>query len=106
MRIWQTGVDEARAADYERFADEVSLPMFRAHRGFRGLVFGRSGGACVVTTLWEDNRTADELEESALYRDTVTRIKAAGFLVGESTVERFEVHGTVFVDRGQVLTDS
>jgi hypothetical protein len=36
MRIWRTQVDEARAAEYERFAAQQSLPMFRAHRGSKG----------------------------------------------------------------------
>jgi heme-degrading monooxygenase HmoA len=94
MRIWRTGLDESRAAEYERFAREVSLPMFRDHRGFLGLLFGRNGGDAVVTTLWEDHAAADELERSTRYRATVTRIVEAGFLAGESTVERFEVHGS------------
>jgi len=95
MRVWRTGVDETRAAEYERFAREVSLPMFRAQPGFLGLLFGRDGGSCVVTTLWEDPAAADALERSASYRDTVARISSAGFLVGESTVERFAVHGSL-----------
>jgi heme-degrading monooxygenase HmoA len=94
MRIWRTGVDETRTAEYERFALEESLPMFRAHRGFLGLLFGRNGGDCIVTTLWEDHAAADALDGSARYRDTVARISATGFLVGESTVERFDVHGS------------
>jgi heme-degrading monooxygenase HmoA len=93
MRTWRTCVDEARTAEYERFAREQSLPMFRSHRGFLGLLFGRNGGDCVVTTLWQDHATADALEQSPRYRATVGRITAAGFLVGTSTVERFEVHG-------------
>jgi heme-degrading monooxygenase HmoA len=93
MRVWRTGVDQARAEEYERFAREESSPMFRAQRGFMGLLFGRSKGVAIVTTLWEDHAAADELENSARYRATVARITAAGFLAGESTVERFEVHG-------------
>ncbi|MFG2000621.1 antibiotic biosynthesis monooxygenase family protein [Spirillospora sp. NPDC048911] len=94
MRIWRTQVDQARATEYERFAAEESLPMFRAQRGFLGLLFGRHGGDCVVTTLWEDHAAADALEGSAHYQETVARITAAGFLAGESEVERFEVHGS------------
>ncbi|WP_436501689.1 antibiotic biosynthesis monooxygenase family protein [Actinokineospora sp. HUAS TT18] len=94
MRIWRTRVDETRAAEYERFAAEESLPMFSAQPGFRGLLFGRDGGNCVVTTLWEDDAAADALEASSRYRDTVAGISATGFLLGESTVERFEVHGS------------
>ncbi|GAA2629557.1 hypothetical protein SMC26_35340 [Actinomadura fulvescens] len=96
MRVWRTSVDEARTAEYERFAAEESLPMFRAQRGFQGLVFGRRDGVCVVTTFWTDHAAADALEVSPAYRDTVARITATGLLTGESRVERFEVHGSRF----------
>jgi hypothetical protein len=36
MRIWRTRVDEGRAAEYERFAAEESLPMFSGQPGFLG----------------------------------------------------------------------
>ncbi|MGW0587504.1 antibiotic biosynthesis monooxygenase family protein [Streptosporangium sp. NPDC002607] len=98
MRIWRTQVDEARAAEYERFAAVESLPMFRTQRGFLGLLFGRNGSACAVTTLWEDDAAADALEESPSYRETVARIGAAGFLTGPSVVERFTVHGSHLPD--------
>jgi heme-degrading monooxygenase HmoA len=93
IRIWRTQVDKTRAAEYERFAAEESLPMFRAHRGFKGHLFGRNGGDCVVMTIWEDDAAADALEASPHYRDTVARISTAGFLVGQSRVERFQLHG-------------
>ena len=93
MRIWRTQVDEARAVEYERFAAEESLPMFRAHRGFQGHLFGRRGADCVVVTIWEDDAAVDALEASPRYRDTVARINAAGFLVGPSKADRFQLHG-------------
>jgi heme-degrading monooxygenase HmoA len=91
MRIWRTQVDEARAAEYERFAAQQSLPMFRAHQGFEGHLFGRRGGDCVVVTIWKDDAAADALEASPRYRETVARITAAGFLTGPSQVDRFRV---------------
>jgi heme-degrading monooxygenase HmoA len=94
MRIWRTHVDETRAAEYERFATEESLPMFNAQPGFRGLLFGRTDDACVVVTLWEDTTAVDALDASPSYRETVTRISAAGFLRGPSSVERLTVHGS------------
>jgi heme-degrading monooxygenase HmoA len=93
MRIWRTQVDEARAAEYERFAAQQSLPMFRAHQGFEGHLFGRRGGDCVVVTIWTDDAAADALEASPRYRETVARINAAGFLTGPSQVDRFRLHG-------------
>ncbi|MEU4563641.1 antibiotic biosynthesis monooxygenase [Actinoplanes sp. NPDC023936] len=94
MRIWRTRVDEGHAVEYERFAAEQSLPMFAAQPGFRGLLFGRDGERCTVVTLWQDAAAADALETSPAYRETVARITAAGFLTGESTVERMAVHGS------------
>jgi len=93
MRIWRTQVDTTRAAEYESFAAEQSLPMFRAHRGFSGLLFGRRGADCLVITLWEDEAAADALEDSPRYLDTVARISATGFLIGQSQTERFPLHG-------------
>ena len=93
MRIWRTQVDVTRATEYERFATEQSLPMFRAHQGFSGLLFGRHGADCIVITLWEDDAAADALEDSPRYRDTVARISATGFLTGQSQIERFPLHG-------------
>ena len=40
-RIWRTGVKPERFEKYERFARERSLPMFRAQRGFIGVLFMR-----------------------------------------------------------------
>ena len=94
MRIWRTQVHEAHAREYERFAADVSLPMFAAQPGFRGLLFGRNHGDCAVITLWDDDAAADALDTSPSYRETVARINAAGFLRGASTVERLTVHGS------------
>jgi heme-degrading monooxygenase HmoA len=93
MRIWRTQVDVTRATEYEQFAAEQSLPMFRSHRGFSGLLFGRNGADCIVITLWEDDAAADALEDSPRYRETVARISATGFLTGPSQIERFTLHG-------------
>src|SRR5262245_15114666 len=89
MRIWQSAIDESEAAEYERFAHDVSRPMFEAHEGFRGLLFGRDGSRVAVVTLWEDDAAADAFERSTLYRETVARIESAGFLSGPSTTDRF-----------------
>lgn len=92
MRIWTTKVDETRAEAYERFAQERSLPMFKAQPGFRGALFGRAGCECAVVTLWESSAAADALEASASYRETVAEINAAGFLWGISLTARRDLH--------------
>jgi heme-degrading monooxygenase HmoA len=80
VRIWKANIDPARGDEYERFARERSLPMFRSHRGFRGCAFLRSGGDCVVVTLWDGPEDVAALEASHLYRTTVAAIMAAGFV--------------------------
>ena len=100
MRVWRARVDAARAAEYERFAREVSLPMFRDQPGFRGSLFGRSGAECVVVTVWDDSGAADSLDVSARYVETVSRIRAAGFMSVEFGAERFEVHAAEGLGEG------
>ena len=80
LRIWKANIDPARAEEYERFAHERSLPMFRSHRGFRGCAFLRIGADCTVVTLWAGPGDVAALEASSLYRETVAAIMAAGFV--------------------------
>ena len=93
-RVWRTGVKQGRFEDYDRFAHEHSLPMFRKQRGLLGVLFLReSAGRAAVLTLWEDERAVEELETSPLYQQTVEDILDGGFLTEEQSVEVFEVHG-------------
>ena len=80
LRIWRANIDPARAEEYERFARERSLPMFRSHRGFRGCAFLRNGSDCAVVTLWARPEDVAALEASVLYRETVAAIMATGFV--------------------------
>jgi heme-degrading monooxygenase HmoA len=80
LRLWKASIDPARAGEYERFARERSLPMFRSHRGFRGCAFLRDGSDCTVVTLWAGPEDVAALEASPRYRDTVAAIMAAGFV--------------------------
>ena len=93
LRIWRTRVDPKRATEYERFAEQHSLPMFKAQDGFLGVLFTRSGVNCVVASFWIDDVAVARLGDSLSYRQTVTRIEVAGFLVGASSVESYTVHG-------------
>jgi heme-degrading monooxygenase HmoA len=80
LRIWRANIDPARAEEYERFARERSLPMFRSHRGFRGCAFLRNGSDRAVVTLWDRPEDVAALEASARYRETVAAIMATGFV--------------------------
>jgi len=80
VRIWRAEIDPARAEEYERFANERSLPMFRSHRGFRGAAMMREGADCTVVTLWDRPEDAAALESSDRYRETVEAIMNSGFV--------------------------
>lgn len=93
VRIWRTGLDESRAQEYEDFARTVSLPMFRRHHGFGGVLFARSGSERVVITLWADPAAADLLGGSDDYQATVRALEATGFLRPPQRIELLDVHG-------------
>jgi hypothetical protein len=94
VRIWSTGLDESRAAEYEDFALNTSLPMFRRHDGFLGVLFAGTGAERRVITLWSDRAAAAALETSASYQATVRMIEATGFLRPPQQVELLDVHGS------------
>jgi heme-degrading monooxygenase HmoA len=93
VRIWRTRVDPTRLEEYEVFAERHSLPMFRAQRGFLGVLFAGVGSERAVISLWEDAGAVTALDSSPSYRETVARISATGFLAGSASVEVFAVHG-------------
>jgi heme-degrading monooxygenase HmoA len=98
-RIWRTGLDESRAEEYDQFAAERSLAMFRSQPGFCGVLFTRMDNGRAVITLWRDQDAIEALDRSADYRDTVAAIGAAGFLRSPQSVEILPV------ERSWVLPD-
>lgn len=92
-RIWRTGLDESRTDEYDRFATERSLPMFRRQPGLLGVLLTRTGDGRAVITFWADRAAADALESAPDYRDTVAAISATGFLRPPQSVELLEVDG-------------
>jgi hypothetical protein len=93
VRIWRTGIDPARAHEYDEFARTTSVSMFRRQPGFVAVLFTSRGSERTVITLWEDRESADALNASATYEATVNEIKAAGFLRGEQSVDAFALDG-------------
>jgi heme-degrading monooxygenase HmoA len=87
VRIWRTGLDESRAEEYDRFAAERSMPMFRRQDGFCGVLFSRVADGRAVITLWRDAQAIEALDAGADYRDTVAAIGSAGFLRPPQSVE-------------------
>jgi heme-degrading monooxygenase HmoA len=90
-RIWRTGLDEGRAAEYDAFAAERSLPMFRLQPGIRAVFFVRTATGRAVITVWRDLSAAEALAESAEYLETVDAILATGFLRPPQSVELLPV---------------
>jgi SAM-dependent methyltransferase len=99
VRIWRTGIDEARAHDYQEFARQRSLPMFRSQPGFAGVLFAARPGQRVVITLWADQTAVQALDASDTYQATVAAIEAQGFLRGNGEVEVFELDGGLIDQR-------
>jgi heme-degrading monooxygenase HmoA len=95
MRIWRTYIDAARASEYRHFANEVSLPMFRSHDGFVGVVFAEAGSERTVITFWTDRAAAAALDTSPRYCEAVRRIEETGFILGPSSVDLSDVAGGV-----------
>jgi heme-degrading monooxygenase HmoA len=102
-RIWRTGLDESRAAEYETFAVSVSLPMFRRHTGFLGVLFTANGTERAVITLWSDQAAAAALDASPDYLATVRAIEATGFLRPPQQVEVLHIHSSWTELLGQEL---
>lgn len=92
VRTWRTGIDESRASEYEDFALSISLPMFRRHVGFLGVLFAGTGSERAVITLWTDQSAAAALDASTDYQATVEAIEATGFLQPPQQLELLPVH--------------
>jgi heme-degrading monooxygenase HmoA len=99
VRIWRTGIDPDRESEYEAFARTRSLPMFRAHRGFVGVLFARRGAERIVVTLWDSAANARALAQSPAYGATVAEITATGFLRGKQSLEVLDLEAFFSTDR-------
>jgi heme-degrading monooxygenase HmoA len=96
-RIWRTRVVSARLAEYEQFAQEQSLPMFRQQRGFLSVLFLRGRQDCLVLSLWADRSAVDALATSTSYQATVRKLQDTGLLLGQPQVEVLDVSGGVLL---------
>ena len=83
-RVWHTQLQPDRLDDYEAFARERSLPMFRAQDGLLGVLLLGEGVERRVLTLWRDEAAIAALEASAAYRATVAALLETGILVPDT----------------------
>jgi heme-degrading monooxygenase HmoA len=91
-RLWKTGLRPGCGEAYERFAREISLPMFQEQKGFLGCIMSRTAQTGLVHTFWQDQAAVDALDRSPSYRATVERILKAGILAEPQSLEVAEVH--------------
>lgn len=93
VRLWTSRVDEARIAEYEQNERNRSTPMFRQQPGCLGVLFLRSCGNCFALSFWKDLESVEELKTSQSYLDASAFYSNSGMLLGEPSLEVFEVKG-------------
>ena len=86
-RIWRTEFDPDRLDDLQRFANQVSAPMFDQLSGCVGYIYATDGSTWITQTFWTSQRELVEAEASELYKQVVARISTEGFLRGEQSTE-------------------
>lgn len=92
LRTWTTTVKAGREEEYEAFARDVSLPMFRAAPGCCAALMTRDETGCRVLTVWQDAESIAMLEAFDGYRDTVARILQTDFLGSTQTTDTTLLH--------------
>jgi heme-degrading monooxygenase HmoA len=93
VRLWTTRVDPNRIAEYEHNEQYRSTPMFRQQPGCLGVLFLRSGETCSALTFWRDLDSVKQLKTSQSYLEASAFYANSGMLLGEPSVEVFEVKG-------------
>lgn len=86
LRQWHTSVDPARVADYDTFAAERSISMFRQQPGLVAVLLGRSGTEAVAASLWSGQSAVDQLAASETYQRVSGDLGRSGYLVGNQSV--------------------
>ena len=102
LRLWVTGLDPARATEYDEFANSRSLAMFKALDGCLGVIFVRSDEWGYVLSLWRDTASIEALEDSELYHGTVKGILTMGFLEEPQTTELVNLTGGFLTEEASV----
>ena len=90
-RLWRTGFDPGRLDELQRFASEVSAPMFQELPGCLGYIFAVEGSSWITQTFWESRSDLNEAEASERYRSVVAEIGKTGFLRDPQTTEVFTI---------------
>ena len=91
IRLWKTRVHREQMAAYERNERERSLPMFKQQPGCLGALFLRADDMCFALTFWKDAGAVERLKSSKSYIDACTFYDQSGMLIGEPSLQVFEV---------------
>jgi len=93
VRLWTARVEKDRIAEYEANERTRSTPMFRRQPGCLGVMFLRSGENCCALTFWKDLESVQALKTSTSYLEAAAFYSNSGMLVGDPSLEVFEVSG-------------
>ena len=94
LRIWTTGVNPEREQEYVSYARRRSRPMFLSQPGCLGVFFlRRSDGHHATCSLWSDATSVTALAQAPSYQHIAAGLAATGVLVGQPSIEVFEVKG-------------
>lgn len=104
VRIWSSMVAAGRDADFLAYASGRSRAMFLSQPGCLGvLVLRNQDGTHATCSFWRDRQSAEALEASPAYRETLAGLIATGVLAGRATVARYDVscggaHGSALLE--------
>jgi hypothetical protein len=93
VRLWKAQVKSTALPEYEENERNRSAPMFREQSGCIGVLFLRSADMCSALTFWSDWDAVDRLKTSKSYLQASAFYAQSGMLVGEPSLEVFEVKG-------------
>lgn len=91
IRIWTTRFIPEKKDDYLNFAKDNSLPMFKLQKGILGVNVLVKDDKSLVLTYWDNIDDIALMENNILYKDSVAKIKDAGFLIEPQQVEIFDL---------------
>lgn len=99
VRVWKVGLTPAKAAELEVFANNTSLPMFRAQEGCLAVFFTRTETECATITVWDSEQSVKQMEASSLYQQVVGQIEQSGILGNNHQTQVFSVYGGFVNDK-------
>ena len=98
-RTWHARLAAGREADYDRFAESQSLPMFRRLPGCLGVFFLGKGTERRVLSLWTDAAAIEALAGNTDYLAVSGSLSDSGILAAVGPVEVEAAGGAAFPPR-------